>query len=67
MTKLRIQVTLYLFVLAAAGAVFSNAGSSGTVTRGMADTRSSFTDKTAVLTADGGDPVPRPPMVGLVA
>ena len=67
MTKLRIQVALFMFVLSAAVAVFSNAGSSGNVARGQADTRSSFTDKTAVLTADGGDPVPRPPMVGLAA
>ncbi len=67
MTKLRIQGALYMFVLSAAVTVFSDAGSSGTVTRGMADLRSSFTDKAAVLTADGGDPVPRPPMVGLAA
>ena len=65
MTKLRIQGALYMFVLSAAVTVFSDAGS-GTVTGGMADTRSSFTDK-AVLTADGGDPVPKPPMVGLAA
>ena len=67
MTKLRIQGALYWFILLAAMVVFSNAGSSGTVLRGQADTRSSFTDKAAVLTADGGDPVPRPPMVGLAA
>ena len=71
MTKLRIQVALFMFVLSAAVAVFSNAGSSGTVARGQADTRSSFTDKAVVLTADGGDPVPKPPtqvsLVGLTA
>jgi len=66
MTKLRIQGALYMFVLSAAVTVFSDAGS-GTVTGGMADTRSSLTDKAAVLTADGGDPVPKPPMVGLAA
>ena len=63
MTKLRIQGALYLFILLAATVVFSKAGSSGTVLRGQA----AFTDKAAVLTADGGDPVPRPPMVGLAA
>ena len=66
MTKLRIQVALFMFVLSAAVAVFSNA-----LTRGQADTRSSFTDKAVVLTADGGDPVPKPPTalsrVGLTA
>jgi hypothetical protein len=70
MTKLRIQVALYMFVLSATVAVFSNAGSTGTVARGQADTRSSFTDKAVVLTADGGDPVPKPtpPLaVGLTA
>jgi hypothetical protein len=52
-------------------AVFSNAVSSGTVARGQADSRSSFIDKAVVLTADGGDPVPKPPTpplsVGLTA
>ena len=61
MTKLRIQVALLMFVLSAAVTVFSNAGSSGTVTRSQANTRSSFSDKAVVLTADGTDPVPRPP------
>jgi hypothetical protein len=61
MTKPRIQGALYLFLLSAAMAVCSNAGSSGTGARGQADTRSSFTDKAVVLTADGGDPVPKPP------
>ncbi len=37
MTKLRIQGALYLFILLAAMVVFSNAGSSGTVLRGQAD------------------------------
>jgi hypothetical protein len=71
MTKLRIQVALFMFVLSAAVAVFSNALSNGTVTRGQADARSSFTDKAVVLTADGTDPVPKPPKptlsVGLTA
>jgi hypothetical protein len=71
MTKLRIQGAFYLFILSAAVAVFSNAVSSGTVARGQADTRSSFIDKAVVLTADGGDPVPKPPTpplsVGLTA
>lgn len=71
MTKLRIQVALFMFVLFAAMAVCSNASSSGTVARGQADTRSSFTDKAVVLTADGTDPVPKPPsphsLVGLTA
>jgi hypothetical protein len=71
MTKLRIQVALFMFVLSAAVAVFSNSGSSGTVTRSQANTRPSFTDKAVVLTADGTDPVPRPPtslfLVGLTA
>jgi hypothetical protein len=67
MTKLRIQVALAMFVLTAAVAVFSNAVSRGTVTRSMADTLSSFTDTAAFLTADGGDPVPRPPVVALAA
>ena len=71
MTKLRIQVALFMFVLSAAMAVFSNASSRGAVARGQADTRSSFTDKAVVLTADGGDPVPKPPtqvsLVGLTA
>ncbi|HXN94451.1 MAG TPA: hypothetical protein VN879_08105 [Candidatus Acidoferrales bacterium] len=71
MTKLRIQVALFMFVLAAAVAVFSNAGTSETITRSQANTRSSFSDKAVVLTADGGDPVPRPPtalsLVGLTA
>jgi hypothetical protein len=71
MTKLRIQGALYMFVLSAAVTVFSNVGSSGTVVRGQADSRSSFTDKAVVLTADGTDPVPKPPTpplsVGLTA
>jgi len=71
MTKLRIQVALFMFVLSASVAVFSNAGSSGTITRSQANTRSSFTDKAVVLIADGGDPVPRPPaalsLVGMTA
>lgn len=66
MFRMRIQGALFVFVLFAAVAVFSNAGNNGSMARGKANMRSSSTGSTVVLTADGTDPVPKPTPYSMV-
>jgi hypothetical protein len=70
MTKLRIQVALYMVVLSAAGAVFSGVVPVPFLNTGKHNLPAIQSNGAVTLMADGGDPVPKPipiPTVGLAA
>jgi hypothetical protein len=60
MTKLRIQVALYMFVLSAAVAVFSGVVPVPFLNAGKHNLPAIQSNGTVTLMADGSDPVPGP-------
>ena len=60
MTKLRIQVALYMFVLSAAVAVFSGVVPVPFLNAGKHNLPAIQSNGVVTLMADGGDPVPAP-------
>jgi hypothetical protein len=60
MTKLRIQVAFYMFVLSAAGAVFSGVVSVPFLNAGDHNLPAIQSNDVGTLIADGGDPQPPP-------
>jgi hypothetical protein len=60
MTKLRIQVAFYMFVLSAAGAVFSGVVPVPFLNGAKHNLPAIQSNSAGILMADGTDPVPRP-------
>lgn len=67
MSKPRIQGAFYTLVLFTAVAVFSNVANVGSRNAEKIHAGPSFNGSNAILTADGGDPYPRPPAPSAVA